>query len=29
VMLIDRIVWRDGWPVVLGPSDGPMQAPVP
>src|SRR6185437_4902506 len=21
VMLIDRILWRDGWPVVLGPSD--------
>ena len=29
VMLIDRIVWRDGWPVVLGPSDQPQAAPVP
>ena len=29
VMLIDRIVWRDGWPVVLGPSDEPRQPPVP
>jgi arabinan endo-1,5-alpha-L-arabinosidase len=29
VMLIDRIAWRDGWPVVLGPSDQPEPAPVP
>jgi arabinan endo-1,5-alpha-L-arabinosidase len=28
VMLIDRIVWRNGWPVVEGPSDGPRVAPA-
>ncbi|HWH18272.1 MAG TPA: glycoside hydrolase family 43 protein [Allosphingosinicella sp.] len=30
VMLIDRIVWRDGWPYVEGgvPSTGPRQAPA-
>jgi arabinan endo-1,5-alpha-L-arabinosidase len=27
VMLIDRIVWRGGWPAVLGPSDQPQTAP--
>jgi arabinan endo-1,5-alpha-L-arabinosidase len=29
IMLIDRIVWRDGWPVVLGPSEDVRQGPVP
>jgi arabinan endo-1,5-alpha-L-arabinosidase len=29
VMLIDRIRWRDGWPVVLGPTEQPTSAPVP
>lgn len=29
VMLIDRIEWRDGWPVILGPTDQPQPAPVP
>jgi arabinan endo-1,5-alpha-L-arabinosidase len=29
IMLIDRIGWRNGWPVVTGPSDGPKPAPVP
>jgi arabinan endo-1,5-alpha-L-arabinosidase len=29
VMLIDRIIWRDGWPVIAGPSDEPRPAPVP
>jgi arabinan endo-1,5-alpha-L-arabinosidase len=28
VMLIDRIVWRDGWPRVEGPSEGPRPAPA-
>ncbi|MDP8993618.1 MAG: glycoside hydrolase family 43 protein [Pseudomonadota bacterium] len=28
VMLIDRIVWRDGWPRVDGPSQAPRPAPV-
>jgi arabinan endo-1,5-alpha-L-arabinosidase len=30
VMLIDRIVWRDGWPRLegKGPSSGPQMAPV-
>jgi arabinan endo-1,5-alpha-L-arabinosidase len=30
VMLLDRLVWRDGWPEVLGksPSSGPQPAPV-
>jgi arabinan endo-1,5-alpha-L-arabinosidase len=27
VLLIDRIQWRDGWPFVGFPSDGPMAAP--
>lgn len=28
VMLIDRIEWRNGWPVIAGPSAGPAAAPV-
>jgi arabinan endo-1,5-alpha-L-arabinosidase len=30
VMLIDRIVWKDGWPMVEsgGPSTGPRPAPA-
>ena len=28
ILLIDRIVWRDGWPFVGTPSDGPRPAPV-
>jgi arabinan endo-1,5-alpha-L-arabinosidase len=30
VMLIDRLVWRDGWPEIAGksPSSGPQPAPV-
>jgi arabinan endo-1,5-alpha-L-arabinosidase len=28
VMLIDRIVWRDGWPRVEGPTEGPQPAPA-
>ena len=27
VMLIDRIVWRDGWPQVVGPTAAPLPAP--
>ncbi|MEA3038482.1 MAG: arabinan endo,5-alpha-L-arabinosidase [Sphingomonadales bacterium] len=27
VMLIDRIVWRNGWPQVLGPSEHPQPLP--
>ena len=27
VMLIDRIEWRNGWPVIDGPSGTPMPAP--
>jgi arabinan endo-1,5-alpha-L-arabinosidase len=27
VMLIDRIVWRDGWPRVERPTEGPQPAP--
>ena len=27
VMLIDRIVWQDGWPRVEGPTQGPQRAP--
>jgi arabinan endo-1,5-alpha-L-arabinosidase len=29
VMLIDRIDWRDGWPVIDGPSETPVVAPQP
>ena len=28
ILLIDRIEWRDGWPFVGTPSDGPQAAPV-
>jgi arabinan endo-1,5-alpha-L-arabinosidase len=27
VMLIDRLVWRGGWPEVVGPTDGPQPPP--
>jgi hypothetical protein len=29
VMLLDRIVWKDGWPVLAtgGPSEGPQPRP--
>jgi arabinan endo-1,5-alpha-L-arabinosidase len=29
VMLIDRLVWEDGWPRIDGPSEGPRPAPAP
>ncbi|HET9640657.1 MAG TPA: glycoside hydrolase family 43 protein [Allosphingosinicella sp.] len=29
VMLIDRIVWKDGWPSVQGPTEGPQPRPLP
>lgn len=29
VMLIDRIRWVDGWPLIDGPSSEPQEAPVP
>jgi arabinan endo-1,5-alpha-L-arabinosidase len=28
ILLIDKIEWRDGWPHVGTPSDGPRAAPV-
>jgi arabinan endo-1,5-alpha-L-arabinosidase len=28
IMLIDRIQWRNGWPVIAGPSNAPLPAPV-
>ena len=28
VMLIDRIQWKSGWPIIDGPSSGPVPAPV-
>ena len=28
ILLIDRIQWRDGWPFVGTPSEGPQPAPV-
>ncbi|MDQ3246022.1 MAG: glycoside hydrolase family 43 protein [Pseudomonadota bacterium] len=28
IMLIDPIVWKDGWPVIEGPSTGPRPGPV-
>jgi arabinan endo-1,5-alpha-L-arabinosidase len=30
VMLLDRLVWREGWPEVPGksPTSGPQPAPV-
>lgn len=27
VMLIDRLLWKDGWPVVKGPTTGPQPLP--
>jgi arabinan endo-1,5-alpha-L-arabinosidase len=27
VLLIDRIVWRNGWPEVEGPTEGPQESP--
>ncbi|HYI42810.1 MAG TPA: glycoside hydrolase family 43 protein [Sphingomicrobium sp.] len=27
IMLIDRIVWRDGWPYAAGPTSAPQPAP--
>jgi arabinan endo-1,5-alpha-L-arabinosidase len=27
VMLIDRLVWRGGWPQVIGPSEGRQPPP--
>ena len=29
VMLIDRIEWRNGWPVIDGPSSDPRKVPTP
>lgn len=29
IMLIDRLVWKDGWPVVEGPTAGPQPRPLP
>ena len=29
VMLVDRIRWRKGWPVIDGPTSGPRAAPLP
>jgi arabinan endo-1,5-alpha-L-arabinosidase len=29
IMLIDRIVWKDGWPLVKGPTTGPQRRPLP
>jgi arabinan endo-1,5-alpha-L-arabinosidase len=29
VMLIDRLVWEDGWPRIDGPSEGPRPSPAP
>jgi len=28
ILLIDRIRWRNGWPVIDGPSEGPRPAPA-
>lgn len=28
VLLIDRLVWENGWPRVAGPSEGPQPGPV-
>ena len=28
VMLIDRISWRNGWPLIVGPSEDLLPAPV-
>ncbi|MEA3065178.1 MAG: arabinan endo,5-alpha-L-arabinosidase, partial [Sphingomonadales bacterium] len=27
IMLIDRLVWKDGWPVAAGPTTGPQKRP--
>jgi arabinan endo-1,5-alpha-L-arabinosidase len=27
ILLIDKIVWRNGWPVIEGPSSAPRAAP--
>jgi arabinan endo-1,5-alpha-L-arabinosidase len=29
VMLIDRLVWKDGWPAVQGPTTGSQPSPLP
>jgi arabinan endo-1,5-alpha-L-arabinosidase len=29
IMLIDRLVWKDGWPVVAGPTSAPQRRPLP
>jgi len=29
IMLIDPIAWRNGWPVIDGPSSGPRRSPKP
>jgi arabinan endo-1,5-alpha-L-arabinosidase len=28
IMLIDRIEWQGGWPVIAGPSEQPEPAPA-
>ncbi len=28
ILLIDRILWKDGWPVISGPTDQPGAAPM-
>jgi arabinan endo-1,5-alpha-L-arabinosidase len=28
IMLIDRLVWKDGWPTVAGPTTGPQPRPA-
>jgi arabinan endo-1,5-alpha-L-arabinosidase len=28
IMLIDRLVWKDGWPAVQGPTSGPQPRPA-
>ncbi|HEX6376996.1 MAG TPA: glycoside hydrolase family 43 protein [Allosphingosinicella sp.] len=29
IMLIDRLVWKDGWPMAAGPTTGPQPRPLP
>ncbi|HYE26885.1 MAG TPA: glycoside hydrolase family 43 protein [Allosphingosinicella sp.] len=29
IMLIDRLVWKDGWPTAAGPTTGPQTRPLP